>query len=348
MRISEFNIISELSSYKGKYILFRLGSVSTVALAFMLLADNMAAGEGVIIPAGQYLRVILVFNILTELNVALDNLFERFFPIPARIKTRVLLHVILSLSVGFIALVYFESHIKNIEVLHQPVTWIMFAFGLIFVFILIVISISLRIVSKWIIAQREVEELKQLQMKNDYNALQDQLNPHFLFNNLSVLKSMIRYDPEAAIAFTQNFTDTFRYVLQSRDRSTVPLSEELEFLRSYIELHKERLGDAFQVEYDIDPLLQGRNIPPLSLQLLIENAIKHNIVSREEPLKIRIYTRGEAISVENNYQPKETSYSTSKGLSNLKARYGFLTEKQVTINGDAHTFKVELPLLQIY
>lgn len=341
----QLDFISSLSSYRTRSILFRIGSVSLVALAFMLIAANLITGNGVKIPPIQYLNVVILFNIVTELNVLLDNLSERYFPIPSKIKTRVVLHFLLSLLIGFLALLYFERQIRTMEVLQEPFTWLMFAFGLIFVFIMIVISLSLRIVSKWIAAQQEVEALWQLQMKNDYNALQDQLNPHFLFNNLSVLKSMIQYDPAAAVTFTQDFTDTYRYVLQSHDRSTVSLEEELEFIRSYLDLHRVRLGIGLKVEYGIDQALAGRRIPPLSLQLLVENAIKHNVASAEQPLILRIFTAEESIIVENNIQSRVSSYSTSKGLKNLMARYEFLTEKKVTVTDSGKQFKVELPLL---
>lgn len=341
----QLDFISSLSSYRVRSILFRIGSVSLVALAFMLIAANLITGYGVRIPPIQYLKVVILFNIVTELNVLLDNISERYFPIPSKIKTRVVLHVLLSLLIGFLALLYFERQTRTIEVLQEPFTWLMFAFGLIFVFIMIVISLSLRIVSKWIASQQEVEALRQLQMKNDYNALQDQLNPHFLFNNLSVLKSMIQYDPAAAVTFTQDFTDTYRYVLQSHDRSTVSLEEELEFIRSYLDLHRVRLGEGLKVEFGIDQTLVSRRIPPLSLQLLVENAIKHNVASAELPLTLRIFTAEESIVVENNIQSRESSYSTSKGLSNLMARYEFLTEKKVTVTDSGKEFKVELPLL---
>lgn len=341
----QLDFISSLSSYRTRSILFRIGSVSLVALAFMLIAANLITGYGVRIPPIQYLKVVILFNIVTELNVLLDNISERYFPIPTKIKTRVVLHILLSLLIGFLALLYFERQIRTVEVLQEPFTWLMFAFGLIFVFIMIVISLSLRIVSKWIASQQEVEALRQLQMKNDYNALQDQLNPHFLFNNLSVLKSMIQYDPAAAVTFTQDFTDTYRYVLQSHDRSTVSLEEELEFIHCYLDLHRVRLGEGLIVEFDIEQALSSRRIPPLSLQLLVENAIKHNVASAEQPLTLKIYTSGESIVVENNIQSRESSYSTSKGLNNLMARYEFLTEKKVKVTDSGKAFKVELPLL---
>lgn len=341
----ELKFISELSCYKPRSILFRIGAVSAVALAFMLVSTFLFIETWGQIPIGQYIRVVIVFNILTEANVLLDNFSERFFPIPSKIKIRVLLHFILSLTIGFLAIFYFERQLHSFELLQQPFTWLMFAFGLIFVFILIVISISLRIVTQWLASQREVEELRRLQMKNDYNALQDQLNPHFLFNNLSVLKSMIQYDPNAAVAFTQNFTDTYRYVLQNRDRTTVLLSEEIDFIHAYLDLHRERLGDTLHVEMNVEARFLSRRIPPLSLQLLVENAIKHNIVSKNQILTIRIYSQNEWIVVENNLQPKDSSYSTSKGLKNLSARYELLTEQKVRIIQNELIFKVELPIL---
>lgn len=345
MQAKKFSYISNLSSYQARYILFRLGIVSLVALAFMMIASSMIRGDGIVISLSQFVSVVIIFNVITEANVLLDNIFERLFPIPSKISLRVALHFMLSLLIGFLALLYFEGQINNIEVLQQPVTWLMFSFGLIFVFIIIIVSISIRITSSWIEAQQEVERLKQLQLKNDYNALQDQLNPHFLFNSLSVLKSMIPYNPDAAITFTQHFTDIYRYVLQNRDRITVPLADELEFITAYTELHKERLGEALHVNIAVNDALKERRIPPLSLQLLIENAIKHNIASREEPLTIQITSTDKTLCVTNNLQPRKSSYSSFKGLKNLCARYEFLTDNKVIVSETEAGYKVEIPLL---
>lgn len=341
----DIQFISQLSCYKWKSFFFRICTVSTAALAFMFLSKYLVVDKSISIPAIQFLRVVIIFNIISESNVLLDNISERFFPIPSKIRTRVVLHFILSLFIGFLAMIYFSRIITDVDVLNQPITWLMFAFGFIFIFILIVIAISLRITTKWNESMREVENLKQMQLKNDYNALQDQLNPHFLFNNLSVLKSLIQYAPDTAIEFTQNFTDTYRYVLQSKDKTTVSLSEELQFIHSYLGLHQERLGEGLLVKFNINKELMSRNIPPLSLQLLIENAIKHNIASKEEPLLLQIAADNEQIWVMNNFQPKDSSYSTHKGLRNLIDRYAYLTEKEVVITQTDLLFRVELPLL---
>ena len=345
MENKQLQYISQLSSYEPKSILFRLVSVSAVALLFMFIAQILVVSKDVNIPVLHYVQVVLLFNIISESNVLLDNVSERYLPIPRLVILRAVLHLLLSLTIGGVAIVYFQHRIKEVDLFYEPITWLMFAFGFIFVFILIIIAISLRITAKWVSSRNEVEELKQAQLINDYNALQDQLNPHFLFNNLSVLKSMIKYDTDAAIEFTQNFTDTYRYVLQNKDKTMVSLATELEFIKSYISLHKERLGEGLLVEINISDELLNRLLPPLSLQLLVENAIKHNIVGREEPLQINIYTDSDKIIIKNNLQLKESTYSTHKGLKNLIARYKLLTEKEVIIVENDNCFRVELPLL---
>ena len=345
MENKQLQYISQLSSYQLKSVLFRLSSVTAVALLFITIARLLVLDSSISIPFIQYLKIALIFNIISESNVLLDNISERYLPIPSKLVFRGFLHLILSLSIGVLAVIYFQHQVKDVDLINQPITWLMFAFGFIFVFILIVLAISFRITAKWISSKKEVEELKEAQLRNDYNALQDQLNPHFLFNNLSVLKSMIKYDTDAAIQFTQNFTDTYRYVLQSKDKTTVQLKVEIEFIKSYIALHQERLGKGLQVEYQLDETLMSKEIPPLSLQLLVENAIKHNIADKNEPLVIRLFTSKNCITVENNLQLKETTYSTYKGLKNLIARYKLLTEKKVIIFQNEKVFKVELPLL---
>lgn len=345
MENKQLQFISQLSSYQPRSIVFRLVTVSLVALLFMFIADTIVGGEAMVIPVAQYIKVLIIFNIISEINVLTDNLAERYFPIPSKVVLRALLHLLISLLIGFLALAYFQHQIEAVDVINQPITWLMFAFGFVFVFILIVIAISLRITARWISAQKEVESLRQVQLMNDYNALQDQLNPHFLFNNLSVLKSMIQYDTQAAVAFTQNFTDSYRYVLQCKDKTTVQLKDELEFIKAYISLHKERLGSGLQVEIDIDKELLNSAIPPLSLQLLVENAIKHNIVSKNKALTIRIFTQKHKLVIENNLQPKESTYSSHNGLKNLVSRYGLISEQQVVIKQNDEQFSVEIPLL---
>jgi LytS/YehU family sensor histidine kinase len=240
---------------------------------------------------------------------------------------------------------YFSKIIKEAYFFSHPIVQLMMLLGLIFIFMLIVISVALRIIEKWIFSVIQLEELKSMKLKSDYNSLQAQLNPHFLFNNLSVLKSMITFNPESAIHFTQNFTDVYRYVLQSKDKETVKLSKELEFIQAYSSLHKERMGEAFQVVSEVNEADRKKEVPPLALQLLVENAVKHNIAVKEEPLVICIKSNVEKLTVSNNVNLKESAYSEKTGLKNLMERYALLTDKQVKVISGDKKFEVEIPLL---
>jgi LytS/YehU family sensor histidine kinase len=193
--------------------------------------------------------------------------------------------------------------------------------------------------------RKELNSLKQAKMLSDYNLLKDRLNPHFLFNNLSVLKSLIRYNPQSAEIFTQNFTNVYRYVLNSQEIKTVPLKEELKFLASYIALHKERIGEGLTVNIDISDSELQKSIPPMSLQLLVENAIKHNVANKLHPLQIDIYSESDNLIVKNNLNKKETTYSTKTGLQSLVQQYQLLADLEVEVISNEGFFSVKLPLI---
>lgn len=339
------SFLSNLPSYRLRSILIRISLVSCVGMLFIIFARNITINDMPYVQWLDYLKIVIVFNLLSEVNVMLDNIWERFFPIPKYLTTRIILHLGISLLLGAPIILYFESYIEDLDIFEDSMAKLMIVFGFIFVTFLILLSITIRIMGNWMNSQSEIEDLKQSKLRSDYNALQDQLNPHFLFNNLSVLKSMIIYDTSAAVDFTQDFTDVYRYVLQSRDKTTIKLSEELNFIHAYLGLHKKRLEDGLKIELSVDKSLLNSTLPPLSLQLLVENAIKHNVASSEKPLTITVTAQNNRIIVSNNLQIKEASYSTYTGLSNLKKRYELLTNKQIEIESDELCFNVSLPLL---
>jgi two-component system, LytTR family, sensor kinase len=345
MNHSELHFLSRLSAYTWQSVLIRLALVSGVGLLFFFLAIEIAGDPTIHVTMLEYFQVVLIFNIISEINVLIDHLAERFLPIPEKFTSRVVLHFFVSLLLAVAVVFYFSQIIQEAYFFSHPIVQLMMLLGLIFIFILIVISVALRIIEKWIFSVRQLEELKSMKLKSDYNSLQAQLNPHFLFNNLSVLKSMITFDPDSAIHFTQNFTDVYRYVLQSKDKKTVKLSEELEFLEAYVEIHKERMGDSFNVKTEIDETALKKEIPPLALQLLVENAIKHNMALKEKPLIIHIQSDGEKLIVSNNVNLKESAYSEKTGLENLTQRYALLTDRPVKVRPDKEIFEVEIPLL---
>jgi two-component system, LytTR family, sensor kinase len=345
MKSSELHFISRLSDYTLKSFFTRVALVSGTAGLFLFMAVQVAGDASIEVTFIEYLRTILVFNIISEGNVFFDHIAERYLPIPEKISLRLIFHIVISLLLGAFVLSIFIVTGKMALLFLHPLMQLMILFGLIFIFILILISVTMRIIEKWIFSVRQLDELRNLKLVSDYNSLQAQLNPHFLFNNLSVLKSMITYEPDAAVQFTQNFTDVYRYVLESKDKTTVKLAEELNFLEAYTALHKERMGAALKVETHIDETLFKKEIPPLALQLLVENALKHNIALKDSPLIIQIHTNHDKITVANNLNPKESDFSEKTGLKNLMQRYSLLTNKPVAINRGEHSFEVEIPLL---
>lgn len=179
-----------------------------------------------------------------------------------------------------------------------------------------------------------------------FETLKNQIDPHFLFNSLNVLTSLIGENPNQAEKFTTKLSKVYRYVLEQRNKELVPVAEELQFAKIYMELLAMRFEDA--VQFDIPEYIEDKELKmvPLSLQLLLENAVKHNVVSTSKPLHIRIYQEGNYLIVQNNINPKETlGKSTKVGLQNIADRYGLLTEHGVKIENNNQSFKVSLPLL---
>ncbi|AUC84548.1 histidine kinase [Polaribacter sp. ALD11] len=179
-----------------------------------------------------------------------------------------------------------------------------------------------------------------------FESLKNQLDPHFLFNSLNVLTSLIGENPHQAERFTTKLSKVYRYVLEQRNKDLVPIEEELKFAKTYMELLGMRFEDAVQFNIPDEISNNELKIVPLSLQLLLENAVKHNVVSTSKPLTINIYEEANYLIIENNINPKEAiGKSTKVGLQNIADRYGLITQKGVKIENNNKTFKVSLPLL---
>jgi len=179
-----------------------------------------------------------------------------------------------------------------------------------------------------------------------FESLKSQLDPHFLFNSLNVLTSLIGENPHQAEKFTTKLSKVYRYVLEQRNKDLIPLMQEIKFANTYMELLGMRFEDA--VKFDIPSSVSDENlkIVPLSLQLLLENALKHNVVSSSKPLTVRIYEQGSYLIIENNINPKEAiGKGTRVGLRNIADRYGLISDKNVIIENNHKIFKVSIPLL---
>jgi two-component system LytT family sensor kinase len=190
----------------------------------------------------------------------------------------------------------------------------------------------------------ENEQLKQQNLENELSALKNQIDPHFLFNSLNSLSSLIR-ENDKATQFVNKLSYMYRYILQSGETNLVPVKDELKFLDSYSFLMQTRYRDRIQIEVNIDATLLDREVPPLALQSLVENSVKHNEISSTNPLTIKVYSSGDSLFVENPIRTRSTmAEGMGTGLYNLKKRYLLLLKKEVLVSTDNDIFKVELPL----
>lgn len=194
--------------------------------------------------------------------------------------------------------------------------------------------------------ERKAQALAKEKALVQYENLTQQLNPHFLFNSLASLGSLIRFDPKKASEFLEALSKMYRYILQSRDRETVPIREEAVFAEQFLKLQKTRFGAALQVRFHIDPALSERKIVPVTLQNLLENAMKHNTFDTEDPLVVDVFTENNCLVVRNNLQRRPIVETSNKqGLSRLQSLYQYLSDTPMTIHEDGQFFTVKLPLL---
>ena len=179
-----------------------------------------------------------------------------------------------------------------------------------------------------------------------FESLKNQLDPHFLFNSLNVLDALIEENPQQAQKFTNSMSKIYRYVLDQKDKELVTVEEELDFARTYCELLKTRFEDSVEFNFEVSPEVQKQFVVPLSLQLLLENAIKHNFATSAKPLKISIYSENQQLIVENNLQRRDLVMEREGiGLKNIQLRYSFFTEQKITIEENLDNFKVKIPIL---
>lgn len=206
---------------------------------------------------------------------------------------------------------------------------------------------STYLTNNWIKSIEKNEELKRENLLAKYEALKNQVNPHFLFNSLNTLCGVVEQKPELATSFIKKLSDIYRYVLEQNDKELIFLQDEMKFVEDYIFLSKMRFGDALIFNANL-PTNNTMQIVPLGLQILVENAIKHNVIADDMPLKIEIGIEGSFIIVKNNIQKKTTIISGKEplGLENLKKRYAYLSGSSVEVIESGSKFVVKLPIIE--
>jgi sensor histidine kinase YesM len=199
----------------------------------------------------------------------------------------------------------------------------------------------------WKGALVKAEKLKTEMMAYRYESLRNQINPHFLFNSFNVLSDLVYADQSMAVKFINQLSDLFRYVLDSRDKELVPLADELNFMQSYIYLLKTRFEDKLDLKIDLEAA-PNEHLVPMTLQLLVENAVKHNEVSEAFPLEISIRKVNDYLEVENSLRVKMVGEdSKNTGLKNIIQQFGYFTDKPIEIIDSGEKFLVRIPILKV-
>lgn len=198
---------------------------------------------------------------------------------------------------------------------------------------------------KWM----EAEELRRISSQAELELIRSQINPHFLFNNLNVLSGMVIKNNPEANKFIEEFSKVYRYILSNQQKELVELKSELDFIQPYIFLLQKRFDNGLKIDISIGERYKSHHVVPAALQMLIENAIKHNVVSRNRPLHIDIHTNGNnTLVVKNNLQLRQAAEPSGRiGLQNIRKRYELISGKDITITKTEESFEVILPLLHL-
>jgi two-component system, LytTR family, sensor kinase len=291
---------------------------------------------------------IVLVAVFWETLRFIDRTLDKKLPFEDGITQRVVVQLILGALTGLLVrfIIYFfgEPNLPfKLDQMFLATTWVLYAF--------LPTAINLGFftvdfINRWksslILAEKLEREKSQVQFDN----LKNQLNPHFLFNALTSLNSLIFEDQALASQFLQQLSKVYRYVLQNKDKTMVSLETELSFIQHYVSLLQTRFKEFLIIDFEIQEESKSRAIVPVTLQILIENALKHNIVDRAKPLTIHIRSDGEYVEVSNNLQEKKNVESSNQqGLENLRTLYRFLTSKPLIIERDGQRFMVKVPLI---
>lgn len=338
------------SLYTFKSFLYRFIGTSAIGIISSMLIITSLFGwkELLLLDKDFYITVIIVYLCISEGVVFIHYLLDKKYPDFKDLYKRFGRQITFSICWFFLVFaisffVHIEEKATEAEAFRAFILFI--AFGTVFVYILTLDLLAVKIIIGYREAEKNIETLKREKLKLAYQSLQDQINPHFLFNNLSVLISEIQYNQDNAVEFTQKLANVYRYVLDNRDKIIVDLKSEADFVKAFIFLHKTRLGDGINIIIEEGDDMRNMMVPPLSVQTLIENAIKHNITDVDRPLTIEVYGEEDKVCVKNNLQPKACTYSTNTGLTNLKKRYGILGDYEVEVIKGEDYFLVKIPII---
>ena len=301
-------------------------------------------------PIYDFIIAMLISIVVWEGNLWIDDWMNTHYPWVSKTKQRILFHLPLAmiytcLSLYFLMLIY-NTYICGLDTQLRTLMRTSILISLIISMLLLSFEIGGQLLNGWKKSLLDVERYKTESVQAQLKNLKDQVNPHFLFNNLSVLSSLVYKDQEKAVDFINQLAKVYRYLLDNRSNELVRLSEEFDFMDAYIYLLKIRFDQNIHFHIQVNDESKHHFIPPMSLQMLVENAIKHNEISSALPLHVYIMATHDYLVVKNNLQHRINQEPSLKtGLKNIADRYKYFTDKEIIIEESKDNFTVQIPLI---
>jgi sensor histidine kinase YesM len=312
-------------------------------------------------PQGFFSLKIISFVVIYSLSLGIPFMksyeyiewkLEQHIPWLKKPNLRFFLTVFLELTIAILILtvvnwlIFIVIQRQEIGILYSK-TFEGLKYLIMFTTLSIILINSSYFFKNWRQAAVNEEKLKREKLAIEYEALKNQVNPHFLFNSLTALSSLVYKDQHKAVTFIREFSNVFRYVLECREKEVVDFVTEKKLIESISYLYQIRYENSLQIKMNL-PDATDKFIIPMALQMLLENAIKHNTISISKPLLVEIMEEEGYVSVKNNLQPKKTEIVSSKiGLENIKSRYKYLSGKEVLLEISDENFIVKIPVLSI-
>ncbi|QJW90191.1 histidine kinase [Spirosoma taeanense] len=330
-----------------------------VELAFVYVALAGIAGRAWVLPTINWRQQLLLFvltlilmNVVWAFHYAFNDWLNRHVPFERSARRRILIQLlggwgVVKTLMILSGLLIVDQILPALALSINRLTLIALSTGI----FLANVVISLGFIAHYLFKRWQENVLRAARLEKEksqvqYDNLKNQLNPHFLFNSLSSLDSLIDENPVLARQFLRQLSKVFRYVLQNKDKELVSLETELAFVDNYVSLLKTRFDGTLNVSFQIAEDALDKSIVPVTLQVLIENAIKHNVINEAHPLEICAATDDAYLNVENRVQRKrQVETSNQQGLTNLRLLYSYLSQQPVEVLDDGDRFRVRVPLL---
>jgi two-component system LytT family sensor kinase len=318
--------------------------VATVAYFVRIISGQFNSKFNTIL---FYVSIVLLFmswEVLRTVHLQLNKILPFEKNVSLRIVVQMFAAIVLAFLIRYSIYKFGEPFLPiKLDSLFLASTWALYALAVAGVNSIFFVRYFL---GRWKDSLIKAERLEREKSQVQFDNLKNQLNPHFLFNALTSLNSLIVEDPPLAQQFLQHMSKVYRYVLQNKDKNFVSVATELDFIKNFVFLVETRFSDALRINFDINKLSKEKAIVPVTLQILIENALKHNVVDNQRPLYIDIFTTEDYLIVSNNLQTRNSVETSNKqGLENLKSLYKFLTDRAVIIEHGQQRFSVKVPLL---